>query len=93
MRISEQKKNKISEHILSFLYSINPKSTFIFHISQEVARDEEFIKKLLQELKDKGLVAEIKKNPQGEDYLKRSRWKLTDQAYKAYRDAENSLIK
>jgi predicted transcriptional regulator with HTH domain len=89
MKISEQKRNKISEHILSYLYSINPRPAFVFHISKEVARDEEFIKKLLHELKGKGIVAEIKKNSQGKDYLKRSRWRLTDQAYKAYKDVES----
>lgn len=89
MKISDKKKDKISEQILAFLYSISPKSAFVFHISQEVARDEEFIKKLLQELKEKGLVSEIRKNPKGEQYLKRSRWKLSDAAYKAYRSAGN----
>ena len=92
MRISNQTKNKIFEHILSFLFSINPKSAFISNISKEIARDEEFVKKLLQELKTNNLVVEIKKNPQGKPYLKRSRWKLTDQAYKAYKSVANTSI-
>ena len=84
MKISEQKKEKISEQILAHLYSINPKSAFTLHIAQEIARDEEFVKKLLLDLKKKGLVIEIKKNPQGIQYIKRSRWKLSDTAYTAY---------
>ena len=92
MRISNQTKNKIFEHILSFLFSINPKSAFISNISKEIARDEEFVKKLLQELKTNNLVVEIKKNPQGKPYLKRSRWKLTDPAYKAYKSVANTSI-
>ena len=53
MKISDKKREKISEQILAFLYSINPKPIFTLHIAQEIARDEEFIKKILQELKNK----------------------------------------
>ena len=85
MRISEGKKEKISEQILAFLYSINPKPFFTFYIAKEIARDEEFIKKILLELKKKNLVVEIKKNPKGIPYVRRSRWKLSDEAYNAYK--------
>jgi DNA-binding IscR family transcriptional regulator len=86
MKISKQKREKIFEQILAHLYSINPKPIFTSHIAQELARDEEFIKKLLKDLKKKGLVIEIRKNPQGKDYLRRSRWKLSETAYIAYRN-------
>ena len=85
MKISQEKKEKISEQILALLYSINPKPLFTLHIANEIVRDEEFIKKLLLELKNKKLVVEIKKNPQGVPYIRRSRWKLSDAAYKIYR--------
>ena len=85
MRISKQKKDKISEQILAYLFTINPKPTFTAHIAKELARDEEFIKKLLKELKNKKLVTEIKKNPNGIDYVRRSRWKLSDKAYEIYK--------
>ena len=83
-----EKKEKISEQILAFLYSLAPKPTFTRGIALELARDEEFVKKLLQELKNKGLVIEIKKNPKGKLYLKRSRWRLTDLAYQTYKRAQ-----
>ena len=85
MRISKEKREKISEQILSYLYSVNPKPIFTAHIAKELARDEEFIKDLLLELKSKKLVTEVKKNPKGVDYIRRSRWKLSDKAYEAYR--------
>lgn len=85
MRISDGKKEKISEQILALLYSANPRAIFTLHIAQEIARDEEFVKKLLLELKNKKLVVEIKKNPKGIPYLKRSRWRLSDSAYQAYK--------
>ena len=85
MKISKQKKEKISEQALLFLYSINPKPAFIPRIAQELARDEEFIKKILLELKNKKLVFEIKKNPKGIDYKRRSRWRLSNKTYQAYK--------
>jgi len=88
MKLSEKKREKISEQILAFLYSISPKPLFTSHIAEEIARDDELVKNLLQSLKRKGLVLEIKKNPDGADYVKRSRWKLSDQAYKIYKERQ-----
>ena len=85
MKISKEKRNKISEQILAYLYSINQKPSFAAHIAREIARDEEFIKLLLNELKKTGLVIEIKKNPNGKDYVRRSRWRLSDKAYEVYK--------
>jgi predicted transcriptional regulator with HTH domain len=84
MKISNEKKEKISEQILAYLYSINPKPAFTVNIAKEIIRDEEFTKKLLLDLKKKGFVIEIKKNPQGINYLKRSRWRLSDKIYELY---------
>ncbi len=88
MKLSEKKREKISEQILAFLYSINPKPIFTAHIAEEIARDDELVKNFLQGLKKKGLVLEIKKNPKGEEYARRSRWKLSDQAYKIYKERQ-----
>jgi len=88
MFISKEKKEKISEQILAYLYITNPKPLFTFHIAKEIARDEEFVKNLLKELKKKEFVVEITKNPQGKQYLKRSRWKLSDKAYLIYKQKQ-----
>lgn len=90
MRISESKKEKIYEQILALLYSVSPKPLFTYNIAKELARDEEFIKNLLLELKKKEFVIEIKKNPQGFPYLKRSRWKLSENTYQAYKKHQTS---
>jgi predicted transcriptional regulator len=84
MKISKEKKQKISEQILSLLYSLAPKPVFTYYIAKEIARDEEFVKKLLIELKTKGLVNEIKRNSKGKPYKKRTRWVLTDRAFSIY---------
>lgn len=91
MKISNKKKEKISEQILNYLYSIAPKLIFTSQIARELARDEEFVKKILINLKSKGLVFEVNKNPQGVKYLRRTRWKLSDKAYEFY-NKNNSPI-
>lgn len=91
MKISEDKKQKISEQILAYLFSVNPKSVFTSNIAYEIARDEEFVKKLLFELKKKNLIIEIKKNPNGISYIKRSRWKLSDRTYSIYKKKQSDF--
>ncbi len=86
MKISNIKREKISEQILAFLYSNNPKSFFTSHIAKEIARDEEFTKSLLINMRKKKLVIEIKKNAQGVDYIRRSRWKLSESSYNLYKN-------
>jgi len=85
MKISEKKREKISEQIISLLYSIIPKSLFTIEIAREIARDEEFTKELLLNLKQKNIIVEIKKNPKGIPYLRRSRWRLSAKVYNFYK--------
>lgn len=89
MYISKEKKEKISEQILAHLYITSPKPLFTFHIAKEIARDEEFVKNLLKDLKKREFVVEITKNPEGKDYIKRSRWKLSDRAYLLYKQKQS----
>jgi predicted transcriptional regulator with HTH domain len=85
MRISNKKKEKIYEQILAFLFSKYPQAILTSHIAQEIARDEEFTKKLLKELKEKKLVIAIKKNSKGVDYIRRVRWNLSSSSYNIYK--------
>ncbi len=89
MIISKEKKDKIAEQILAFLYQKNPLAQFTSYIAKEVARDEEFVKEILEGLKEKGLIVEIKKNPLGVAYSRRSRWKLSSGTYDFYRKIQN----
>ncbi len=84
MRISQEKKDRIIEQILLFLYQGFPKEPFTAEIAKEIARDEEFIKRLLLELKEKNLVLSIKKNKKGEPFSRRIKWRLTNQVYEVY---------
>lgn len=86
MKLSQVKKDKIAEQILSLLYHEHPKSKFTAEIAREIARDEEFIKSLMYDLTNKGLIVPIKKNPDGIFYTRRIRWRLSNKAYSAYSD-------
>jgi predicted transcriptional regulator with HTH domain len=90
MRLSKEKRDKIAEQILSLLFHSFPKQLFTAEISREIARDEEFIKTLLYELKEKNLLIAIKKNETGKDFIRRIRWQLTSPAYQAYHQKVNS---
>lgn len=83
--ISSQKIEKISEQILYHLYSIFPKQIFTSEIARELARDEEFIKKLLINLEKKGLIVKIDKNSQGFQYSRRQRWRISNKAHEIYK--------
>ena len=84
MKLSQDKKERITEQILSFLYNIFPEQPFTVAIARELARDEEFIKKILFELRDKELVLSIRKNKNGEIFSRRIKWRLTKKVYDIY---------
>jgi len=83
-RLSEIKKQKISEQILHLLFEKYPQTLFTSQIAKEIARDEEFTKLLLHDLKQKQLTTSIHKNPKGLNYLRRIRWRLSNNAHKIY---------
>jgi len=91
MKLSKEKREKISEQVLAHLYSSFPKQLFTAEIARELARDEEFIKSLMFELKEKGLVIDIKKNSKGIDFVRRIKWQLSTKAYEAYQKASGNL--
>ena len=91
MKLSKEKKEKISEQILSYLYTSFPKQPFTAEIAREIARDEEFIKTLLFELRDKSLVSSLRQNNQGQPFLRRIRWKLPSKVYEIYHSKSNNL--
>lgn len=85
MRISKEKRDKISEQILAVLFNSSPNSIFTSAIAKNIARDEEFTKQLLKELWNKALVVPIKKNSKGVAFSRRIKWRLSSQAYSAYK--------
>ncbi|MBI5148387.1 hypothetical protein HZA33_01780 [Candidatus Pacearchaeota archaeon] len=92
MRISKEKRDKIAEQILAFLFQNSPKLFFTVDIAREVARDEEFIKNILLELEKKKVLTAVKKNPDGEPYTRRTRWGLSDKVYDTYKQLSDRGI-
>ncbi|MBI2071269.1 MAG: hypothetical protein HYT79_11805 [Elusimicrobia bacterium] len=88
-KISQEKKDKIIEQILHYLFSVSPQPQFTASIAKNIARDEEFIKLILQELKTKNLIIEVNKNPKGFQYQRRQRWLLSEQVYKVFQEKQN----
>jgi hypothetical protein len=84
MRLSKEKKDKISEQILSHLFHSFPKQLFTAEIAKEIARDEEFVKNILLDLKEKKLLVNIRKNEDGKLFIRRQRWQLSPEAFTAY---------
>jgi len=85
-KISNEKIEKIQEQILSFLYSQFPKPIFTSKIADELARDEEFIKKILINLEKKTFIIKVDKNSQGIRYSQRARWRLSNKIYEVYKN-------
>lgn len=88
MKISQDKKDKISEQILSFLFQVFPKQPFTAEIAKETARDEEFIKKILFELKEKTFVIPIRTNSKGQPFSRRLKWRLSNKVYDIYKSRQ-----
>jgi predicted transcriptional regulator len=84
-KISKQKIEKISEQVLLFLYSEFPKQIFTSKVAEELARDEEFVKKILIDLEKNGLVIKIDKNSLGYQYSRRLRWRISNKAHEIYK--------
>jgi len=83
-RISQKKREKISEQILHHLFTQSPTPIFTNKIAEEIARDEEFTKVLLHELEKKKLVIKVTKNQAGQDYTRRQRWRLSNSTFEVY---------
>jgi len=92
MRLSKEKIDKIKEAIIAILYRTSPKPLFTADIALEIIRDEEFTKRVLKELENQKLVVSVDKNPEGIQYSRRLRWRLSTKAYEAYDMIEKQKI-
>lgn len=72
-------------NIVAILFQYSPRPLFTAEISKLETRDEEFIKRLLHQLRKKGLIVLVDKNSKGTNYIRRQRWRLSNKAYEAYK--------
>lgn len=92
-QISKQKRDKISEQILEYLFAVSPEAQYTNKIASEIVRDEEFTKAILLELEKAKLVVSVDKNSKGDNYSRRLRWRLSPQAYGVYKQHQQVLDK
>ena len=88
-KISDKKVQRIKEEIISLLYDHPAKPLYTSHIAEEMIRDEEFILRLLKELKKEGFLDEISTNSNGKKFLSRRKWTLKSKVYSQYRQLIN----
>jgi len=84
-KISQKKIEKIKEDILSTLFEAGMRGMFTKQISEEIARNDEFILKLLIDMEKQKLVKQMIKTKKGTEFIRRKQWTLTNKAYEAYK--------
>jgi len=76
-RVSQRTFNKVAEATLAFLNERFPEPLSGREVAAELARDNEFVGRVLIFLREKGLVQQVYKSPTGKDYLRWTKWALT----------------
>ncbi len=89
--ISKEKIKKIKENIIFFLFNSFPKALFTSEIASEIARDEEFTKKILLDLEKEKIIIKITNNSQGKHYIKRVRWSIPKNVYENYKKITHNV--
>lgn len=82
VRLAKKTVDLLKDDIVNILYENPLKPLFANEIAVSLRRDNEFTKKLLLELKDLGIVEEIKLNRRKKPYLLRKRWRISKEALK-----------
>lgn len=84
-KISQKKIEKIKEDILSALFEAGMRGMFTKQISDEIARNDEFVLRLLKNLEKQNVVKQIKRTKKGAEFIRRKQWVFTDKAYETYK--------
>ena len=82
-KISKEKEEKIKEDLLRELYDCYPGMLWTYDVAEKIARDEEFVLRLLKELQVNGLIL-IKEESMGKNVKRR--WGLKGEVYNKYKD-------
>jgi hypothetical protein len=84
-RVSKKTFDKVAEDALAVLYDNYPAAVSTRIVAGEIARDKQFIARVLEYLRGKGFVEKwTKSKSSGEDYARWMKWRLTKQAYEKY---------
>ncbi|MBS3143648.1 hypothetical protein J4446_02105 [Candidatus Woesearchaeota archaeon] len=86
VKLSSRTTDLLKDDIISVIYENQLNPLLTIEIANELRRDKEFTKKLLFELKEKGILDEIKKNNKGKGYIKRSRWIIKQEILNTFKN-------
>ena len=79
-KLSKRFIDKIKSDILQVLYESNLKPLYTKLIGDEIARDDELVMRLLNDLKKENVVKNVG------NYKRRKKWVLTNEAYNKYKE-------
>lgn len=83
-RLSQNIINLLKDDIVNILYENSLKPLFTNEIAVIIRRDNEFTKRLLIELKNLGIIEDIKINNRKRSYLLRKKWRISNNVLKNY---------
>ena len=86
VKLSSRILNLLKDDIISILYENNLNPLLTIEISNELRRDKEFTRRLLNELKEQGIITEIKKSNKGKNYIKRSKWAINQEVLNKFQN-------
>ena len=82
-KVSEEKREKLKEEVLRIIYENYPSFLYTYQIAEHLIRDDEFILKLLKDLKEKNLLICLEES--SGNNIKR-KWGLKKEIYEKYRE-------
>lgn len=86
-KLSEKTKKYVKDEIVSVLFN-SRSAMYANQIGSSMGRDKEFIKQMLVELEERGVVVRFDKSKKGKAYKERCRWRLKPEVEKAFRQMQ-----
>jgi hypothetical protein len=86
VKLSSKTITFLKDDIISIIYEHQLNPLLTIEIAEELRRDKEFTKSLLEELKKQDVLVEIKKNNKGKEYIKRSRWAINPEVLNKFQN-------
>lgn len=86
-KLSEKTKKYVKDEIVSVLFNSRA-AMYANQVASNMGRDKEFIKQMLLELEEMGVVVRFDKSRKGKAYKERCRWRLKPEVEKAFRQMQ-----
>ena len=83
-RLSEKTKKYVKDEIVSVLFN-SMTALYANQVAANMGRDKEFVKQMILELEELGVVIRYDKSKKGKAYKERCRWRMKPEVEKAFR--------